>query len=249
MIRYVKIHVVAIAGALAVAGAALLSPAMADDDETEAFTISRGGLLYDNWMAALEADKPTTTHPLWPSSNTKKKGAVTWRCKSCHGWDYKGVDGAYGKGSYKTGIKGLRNWVGKDPEGVVAVVRGAKHGYSKSVLSDSAVKKLGLFVTRGQLDMDQYIDRATSKARGDARRGARYYQTICAVCHGFNGKEINFKDEKTPEYVGTVSQHNPWEALHKIRNGQPGVAMVAMTALSIQDQVDLLAYCQTLPDK
>ena len=82
---------------------------------------------------------------------------------------------------------------------------------------------------------------------GNPRRGAQFYQTICAVCHGFDGKEINFHDADDPEYVGTVASHNPWEALHKIRFGQPGVGMIALGALDIDTLVDILAYTQTLP--
>ncbi len=216
--------------------------------ETEVFAISRGGQIYDNWMSALEADKPAETHPAYPAEG-KQKGASTWRCKECHGWDYRGVDGAYGKGSHYAGIKGIRNWVGRNPQELEAVVRNDTHAYTKQMLSDSAVEKLGLFVTRGQIDMDQYIDRGTKKARGNVDQGARFYQTVCAICHGFDGKEINFHDVAKPEYVGTVAGDNPWETLHKIRNGQPGVAMVAMGALAIEDQVDILAYCQTLPAK
>ena len=94
-----------------------------------------------------------------------------------------------------------------------------------------AVDKLALFLSQGQVDRDVYIDRATKKARGKTRRGAAFFQTICAVCHGFDGRDLNF----------------PWEALHEIRFGQPGVGMVSLGALDIQDQVDILAYIQTLP--
>jgi len=216
--------------------------------ETEIYAISRGGQIYDNWFSALEADKPSTTHPSYPAAG-KKSGDTTWRCKECHGWDYKGKDGAYSKGSHFTGIPGIRDWVGRDPAEVVPILRDNTHQYTAAIVSDSAAEKLALFVTRGQIDMDQYIDRQTKVARGDSARGARFYQTICAICHGFDGKDINFKDEAEPEYVGTVAQDNPWETLHKIRNGQPGVPMAAMTALSPQDQVDILAYTQGLPAK
>jgi thiosulfate dehydrogenase len=67
------------------------------------------------------------------------------------------------------------------------------------------------------------------------------------VCHGFEGKDMNFGSTEEPEYVGTVCSDNPWEALHKIRFGQPGVGMVALTVLDTDDLVDILAYCQTLP--
>ncbi|NQV55063.1 MAG: cytochrome c [Rhodospirillales bacterium] len=82
---------------------------------------------------------------------------------------------------------------------------------------------------------------------GDPQRGAQFFQTICANCHGFDGKELNFGNDKSPEYVGTVARSNPWEALHKIRFGQPGVGMVSLSVLSIQEQVDILTYIQTLP--
>lgn len=233
----------------ALAGVALTPPAAADEVpevETDVFTIARGGLLYDSWYAVLEHEAPGETHPAYPAAG-KQTGASTWRCKECHGWDYKGADGAYGKGSHFSGIKGIRAYVGKPAAEIEAIIRDETHGYTEDLIPDSAVTKLALFVSLGQVDMDQYIDRATKQARGSAERGARLYQTICAVCHGFTGTAINFKDETKPEYVGTVAGENPWETLHKIRNGQPGVGMVALGALSVQDQVDILAYTQTLP--
>ena len=46
-----------------------------------------------------------------------------------------------------------------------------------------------------------------------------------------------------------MARENPWEALHKIRFGQPGVPMVALVVLKVEDQIDILAYTQTLPAK
>ncbi|MFQ5408280.1 MAG: hypothetical protein ACE5FI_07670, partial [Anaerolineales bacterium] len=65
----------------------------------------RGGLLYDKWWVPLGLDQPEDDHPLWATqdSNTRS-GKDTWRCKECHGWDYQGVDGAYGGGSHMTGF-------------------------------------------------------------------------------------------------------------------------------------------------
>lgn len=233
-----------------VAGLATIARPMIADEikETELFAVSRGGQIYDNWMSALEADKPKATHPSYPKAG-KQKGASTWRCKECHGWDYMGKAGAYAKGSHFTGITGIRGWAGKDAAQIVRIIRDDKHRYTRAMISDSAAAKLGLFVTLGQIEMDKYIDRKTKKARGDIHHGARLYQTVCSICHGFDGKQINFKQEPEVEYVGTVAAANPWETLHKIRNGQPGVPMVAMIALSIQDQIDILAYSQTLPVK
>lgn len=66
---------------------------------------------------------------------------------------------------------------------------------------------------------------------------------------GFDGKAMNFGDEDEVEVIGTMANDNPWEFMHKARFGQPGVAMVGLVALPIQDVVDILAYAQTLPGK
>ena len=215
---------------------------------TNVWAISRGGQLYDNWWAVLERQPPKETHPAYPAAG-KVKGAATWRCKECHGWDYKGADGAYGKGSHYTGIKGARGVEGVEPARIINIIKNKTHRYTEDMLPQSAMEKLALFLSLGQIDMDRYIDRATKKARGDILRGAQFFQTICANCHGFDGKEINFGDDKNPEYVGTTGTENPWEALHKIRFGQPGFPMVALGVLETQAQVDILSYVQTLPAK
>ncbi len=215
---------------------------------TEDWSVAFGGRLYDNWYGALAKQPPDDTHRAYPKRG-KKKGASTWRCKECHGWDYKGKDGAYGKGSHFTGIRGLRDMVGANPRHIVAAITDDTHGYTEDMIPPGNMEYLALFVTRGQHDVDFYIDSATKRARGDAARGERFYQNICAACHGFDGKAINFHGADDPEYIGTVANENPWETIHKIRNGQPGAPMPALRVLPIQTLVDILAYTQTLPVK
>lgn len=216
--------------------------------KTDVWDIARGGQLYDKWYGVLARKAPDQTHPAYTAEG-KSKGSSTWRCKECHGWDYRGAAGAYSKGSHYSGIKGLRDMVGKDPDEIHKILMSDSHRFTDQMIPHDEMVKLAKFVSLGQIDMDLYIDRATKAARGDANRGASAYQTICAVCHGFDGKAINFKDEKKPEYIGTVAKKNPWEFMHKARFGQPGVPMISLITLPVQDIADLLAYTQTLPDK
>ena len=226
----------------------LLSPAPHD---TDLWAVARGGQLYDNWALTLDTEIPKETHPAYPSVG-KQTGRVTWRCKECHGWDYKGVDGAYGKGSHYTGIKGVRRMVEMDPEKIIQFITDETHGYTTKMIPLRAMRKLALFLSKGQMEMGQYIDRETGRARGNLRRGASFFQTVCAICHGFDGEAII--PEGAPAlaafgergYMGSLGSNNPWEVLHKIRNGQPGVGMIVLGILSSQDQVDILAYMQTL---
>src|SRR3990172_11800171 len=82
---------------LAVGGLALATPF----SDTPA-NVAKGGQLYDKWWKAAGVAEPTGDHPLWATQTTNtRKGLDTWRCKECHGWDYKGKDGAYGSGSHK----------------------------------------------------------------------------------------------------------------------------------------------------
>ena len=216
--------------------------------KTDVWDIARGGQLYDKWYGVLGRKAPDETHPSYTAQG-KSKGSSTWRCKECHGWDYRGAAGAYGKGSHYSGIKGLRDMVGKDPDEIHKIIMSDSHSFTDQMIPHDEMVKLAKFVSLGQIDMDLYIDRATKAARGDANHGASAYQTICAVCHGFDGKAINFKDEKNPEFIGTIAKKNPWEFMHKARFGQPGVPMISLITLPVQDIADILAYSQTLPDK
>lgn len=226
--------------AIAVVSAISIIPfekvAFADDS-----MIAHGGKLYDKWFKVINAPKPQDTHTSWPGSNTKKKGNATHRCKSCHGWDYMGKDGAYSSGSYKTGIAGLRKYDGDDSAKVVAALNDNVHGFSGK-MDTATMNAIAIFVTKGQVDMDAYIDRGSKKANGDAAKGGNYYGTLCVNCHGVEGKL-----PKDMPALGGLSNKNPWEILHKVLNGQPGEAMPALRALPMQVSADVLSYLQTLP--
>ncbi len=146
-------------------------------DPSEAWLMANGARLYDNWISALDADKPEGTHPAWPASNTKKKGAVTWRCKSCHGWDYAGKDGAYAKGSYKTGIKGVRAFAGKDPAEIHKMMMAPVHGFTHDMIPKDAMLRIAAFVSRGQIDVSKYVN-ADKSVNGDPEKGKPIFQNV-----------------------------------------------------------------------
>ena len=204
-------------------------------------SIARGGKLYDKWFAVIGAAKPADTHSAWPASNTKKKGNVTWRCKSCHGWDQLGKDGAYASGSYKTGIVGVSSYKGKDNAAVIAIINDDTHRMA-GMMEAQDLTDLANFVTKGQVDMSMYIANKAPKG-GNAAKGEVYYNTICAGCHGKDGQ---LPKEMKP--MGALMS-NPWEILHKILNGHPGEPMPALRALDRQIPVDIMTHLTTLPKK
>jgi thiosulfate dehydrogenase len=221
-----------------VAGALALMPGAANAAEIES-VISHGGRLYDKWFGENKAEKPTTDHAAYPIKGGEYGKDASWRCKECHGWDYVGKDGGYAKGKHATGIVGISAAAGKDPAAIAAMLRAEPHGYKDNQLSQADVEALALFVSKGQVDMSKYLD-AEGKPKGDAARGEVYFNTICAGCHGTDGKKI----KEGP--LGPVAS-NAREMLHKVLNGQPGESMPSLRALDRQIAVDIVAHLQTLP--
>jgi len=224
-------------------------------DTSESWTLARGGLLYDNWAAVLDRRAPGNTHPSYPKTG-KQSGASTWRCKECHGWDYKGNDGKYANGSHATGIKGIRAAEGRDTKQIAKLLRAPAHGYTSTMISDNELARIAAFVRRGQHDTDKLINIESGDVRAGAlsldallERGRGIFQTTCAVCHGFGGRELNFGTNRKPAFIGTEAKGNPWELLHKIRNAHPGAAMISLRAFPIEDAAAVLAYARSLPDK
>lgn len=211
----------------------------AQAQETES-AIARGGRLYDKFWSENKAAKPTTDHPSYIKDGKYGK-ENSWRCKECHGWDYKGKDGAYAKGSHATGIKGIQGAAGKEPAAIATMMRDKTHGYTDAQLSAKDVSDLALFVSKGQGNLGKFVD--ANKAKGDGAKGMTYYNTLCAGCHGEDGKKV-----KDGPPLGSVAD-NGAEMMHKLLNGQAGEAMPALRALDHQISADIAVHLTKLPPK
>ncbi|MBI5163476.1 MAG: hypothetical protein HY985_06205 [Magnetospirillum sp.] len=210
-------------------------PASAAEIES---AIARGGRLYDTWYKEVKKDRPENTHPSYPAAGKAPK--QSWRCVACHGWDYRGKDGAAGKGGDGAGIKGITGANGKDPKAIAEIIRNPAHAYTPEMLTDKDVGDLALFVSK-QIDLTKFADAATGKPKGNAGKGEVYYNTLCAVCHGTDGKKVS-----TGKPLGEASD-NAWLMLHKAFNGQPGESMPMLRAFDNSIGADIVAYTQTLP--
>ena len=89
--------------------------------------------------------------------------------------------------------------------------------------------------------LSKLIDPQTKKAKGDPAKGEAYFNTLCAGCHGTDGKKV-----KDGPALGSVAD-NHFEMLHKVLNGQPGEGMPALRALDHQIAADIVSYLPSLP--
>ena len=219
--------------------------------EQSSGSVSRGGLLYDKWWKVAEVDEPSEDQPLWATQTTNERsGSDTWRCKECHGWDYKGPEGAYGSGSHFTGFVGVFDAQALSSGELMAWLDGTTNSdHDFSSIGGESLADLVSFLKEGLVEVAPFIDPETKEIiGGDAAKGDGLY-AACAGCHGEDGRAINFGDEDEPVYVGTLALDNPWEIIHKVRAGQPGTAMPAAidAGWSLQEVVDLMAFLQILP--
>lgn len=215
-----------------VAAALLWTPvAVAGSDDV---SVVRGGRLYDAWFQELRIPPPSDRHPAF--DERRQGGTVaagdTWRCTQCHGWDYQG------DGSGTVGIGRLR---GADPASIVDILRNRTHGY-QTVLSAGDLRDLAVFVSAGQVDMGGIVDRASGRAKGGAAKSEDHFGTICAGCHGRDGKQVR---DVPP--LGEASRDRPIEALHIILNGHAGGNMPPLRTLGLDLASNMLAFLQTLP--
>ena len=207
-------------------------------------SVAAGGRMYDNWMRELAVRSPKKPHPLYPEGGPlEKKPAETWRCVSCHGWDYLGDKGAYAKGDNYTGIKGIAGMIGAKPATVKSKLNEPTHGY-KDIFDDQAMDDVANFVTKGLVPMDRVIDRSTARAIATAQPSSPYFSTICVNCHGADGRMMD-----TIPPLGDAARADPWAALHKMLNGHPGDDMPALRAFEVSTTLSTLAYVQSLPSR
>jgi mono/diheme cytochrome c family protein len=214
--------------------------------------VAVGGRLYDKWWKVAEtATEPTEDQALWATQSTNtRSGSTTWRCKECHAWDYQGPEGAYSSSSsHYTGFIGMIEASALTVEEVVAILKGGEnsdHDFS-TVMGDEDLESLGEFIADGGvIDINPYVNSDKTINGADLDNGETLYNNVCAVCHGTDGRTIDFDEN---EYVSNLANGNPQEILHKIRFGQPGTAMPSSVEMgwSTEDAVDVLAYAQTLP--
>lgn len=217
---------IALAALAAWMGAGLPGQAFSAEEDA----VVRGGRLYDHWSRELKDHPPRLPHPAFAAKASGVAAADTWRCKECHGFDYKG----------NHGMVGIRNSAGGDPAAIVAILKDATHGYG-ALMGDGDLKDIARFVSQGQVDMDKLVG---SVPRTKAASYEKHYATMCAACHGLDGGRL-----REIRMLGELARQRPKEILHVILNGHPGAGMPALRALGPDLSAGVLAYLQTLPSQ
>jgi len=216
----------------------------------------RGGKLYAAWDRTTGVDEdalPSGEHPLWGTQTANQQtGIYTWRCSSCHGWDYLGAQGAFGKGrpGY-TGFPGVlqtRDLPSKEVRAWLDGSNNRDHNFTE-YLGEDDIESLILFLNTQLIELPLIINPETGDSLGNGQLGEDLYKNECKVCHGTDGAKINFGSASTPDFVGNRGDDNPWKVVHWIRFGHQEAIVPTSDQFgwSVIEVADLLAYIQVLP--
>ena len=202
------------------------------------FLLSVGGKLYDDLWRLLDMLPPEGINPRFPTG-TSIDPYDTWRCVTCHGWDYSGEVIAGQQ------FPSLRHLTGMEPDQIAQRLRNQAHPFPSDKLPDLAIQLLAVFISQGQYDRAEFFD-TKGQALGDTTAGQGIFEGACINCHQLDGRAYLRGEPGDRPSLGWIVRSRPEQALHKILNGVPAAEMLSLRFLSSTDIRDLLAYLQTL---
>jgi len=212
----------------------------------DAFIVALGGKLYDDFWAVTSASPPADRNPQFPQ-DVDATVPDTWRCVSCHGWDYVGAPSGNSK-ELQAVFKSLRHLSGRNPFELVELFKKTHPNYAPQALEELPLSLLMLFVSVGQYDRDRFLP-PTPASQESLKRGQDIFEGVCMNCHNPDGTAQLKGAPKIRSSLGWLARNRPERMLHKVLNGAPGESMLAMRFLPEDVIVDLLAYLRTLdPD-
>lgn len=128
------------------------------EGEELAKAVQRGGQLYDHWAKVSGQSTPEVMADEEGDAISNPADAKhDFRCKNCHGWDYRGSQGFYRGKSYAVGLD-LRAWAaGKTVAKIADKITHGEHGMPAygDVMSAAQIMDLSYFLKEGLHDTNK----------------------------------------------------------------------------------------------
>ncbi|MGQ7791053.1 c-type cytochrome [Faunimonas sp. B44] len=222
--------------------------AVPDTELGPVFMLSVGGKLYDDLWNVLGQSVPSGRNSAFPAG-VQINPRETWRCVTCHGWDYRGGEGEQARRLPGARFPSLRDLDGADPVVAGDRIRAAHGAFLTGSVPELAIDILGAFLATGQTDEADFFD-ARGRSLGNPESGRDIFEGACINCHQIDGRRFLHGEEGDRSSLGWVVRNRPEQALHKIMNGVPATEMLALRFMEYWQIADLLAYLQALdPDE
>lgn len=208
----------------------------------------RGAHLYESWDLRMGVNLLGNTNPMWKELGRKAElGPVTWRCSSCHGWNYLGSAYNEQDGGFVPGLLIVRNMEEEEIKLWLDGTKNPDHNFSQ-YLTVAAQKDLVTFLQQGLIDYTTYARQDIFDTPNISSNGENLYKESCRECHGPDGARINFGSAENPAFLGNIAE-NPWKVVHLIQFGHPQIGGTTARAYgwSLEDIFDVVKYSVILP--
>jgi len=234
----------------------------------------RGGRLYDDYFKEKNIPRENNPNPLWENKRNDTEDATavtaadTWRCITCHGWDYAGDKGAFelgNKSGFYSGFPGLLKVPGRNTDDLAShLINNIRAGYAEGgtvyhrfeiTITEQDAKDLVAFILTEMIDTEDYVLQNINNTHGDAERGKSLFTLgeplegqggapPCISCHVAGA--VPSGSISTALEMADVVKANRFLAFHRIRFSPPGQSEVMEPAikygLSPPDIADIMAY-------
>ncbi len=211
----------------------------------DAFILALGGKLYDNYFEATNADTTNLqANPAFPSELAART-IDTWRCVSCHGWDYGGAEISGDSKQQKAQFVSLRQLEGVEPDEVKVRFNKVHSNHPVAEYEGIPLVLISLFLSLGQVDHNAFVS-PEKLSEDHMLRGQNIFEGICMNCHDPDGKAGLERRLGETQSLGWIARNQPKRFLHKVINGVPGQAMVSLRFIEDDAVVDLIGYIATL---
>lgn len=210
--------------------------------------IVKGAHLYEAWDKRVGADLLGYINPMWEELERKAEpGPVTWRCSSCHGWNYLGTAYNDQQGGFVPGLLIVKTMEEEEIQMWLDGTNNPKHDFSK-FLTIAAQKDLIAFLKRGLVNYSSFARQEIFVTQNINENGEELYKESCRDCHGPDGARINFDTAENPSFLGN-SAEEPWKVVHLIQFGHPNISVPPIKELgwSLEDVFDVVKYTIVLP--
>ena len=210
--------------------------------------IVSGAHLYEAWDERVGVNLYGNTNPMWRELGRKAElGPVTWRCASCHGWNYLGTAYNESEGGFVPDLLEARVMEEDEITMWLDGTNNPNHDFS-NFLTIASQKDLVAFLKHGLINYTIYARQDIFNNPNISTYGEDLYKESCRECHGPDGARINFGSAETPVFLGNLSEE-PWRIVHLIQFGHNQGRRLSADELGwrLTDVFEVVKYSFVLP--
>jgi len=208
-----------------------------------------GAWIYTAFDKVLNVEQVSSKNPLWPDSLADEISSVkSWRCSTCHGWNYQGM---VTYGDEVVNFPGLENVPELTDLEILSWMDGTTnndHDFSKYLTIESGNQLLSFFRDERFLKWVA-TNEIEAIESGDIPNGEEIYKQHCFECHGTHGAKVNLGSISKPRFLGDIMSMNEARIIHHLEFWSASHEKIFDSDINLGDGdlLDLVKYLGQMP--